>query len=154
MRSAILALVPIALGGCALMDGQTDGGRGTRQDWIAYGAEVARASAPEFEAMRTSARAAHAAGESADSAIRLAILEASPGNTAANPALAVQLLDEAAGSGDADAGDIEFIGFFRPLVVSRREQQAALDAARAETNSVRQQLNALRALEEQLDADD
>lgn len=150
-----LAVVTLlALGGCAAFGGAAAPGRAGAENWLAFGASLSGSGPSEFDALRETARQAYASRPTADSAIRLAILEASPANASPNLALAMRLLDEASVAGDSDEDDIVFVAFFRPWVANRQEQEAARAAALAESRSLRQQLNALRALEEQIDVND
>lgn len=136
------------------MSARTEAGRRNAENWLAYGAAVERTDAMEFVVMHQAAREEFAARMSADAAIAYAILEANEANATTDLDLVADLLDYAAMREDADSRDLDFIAFFRPIVAERIARQAALDAAVAEAQSLRQQLNALRALEEQLDAGD
>jgi hypothetical protein len=124
-------------------------------NWLAFAATLATTPAFDRATLTAQARNAHATTPTAESAIRLAILLAESAGAERDLAEALTLLDFAAADPAAlGDGDADFVAFFRPLVRQLAGQRAALDAEAALRQSLERQLEALKALEEQLNADD
>lgn len=141
-----------ALGACV-----TTGGSGAMAvDWPAFGAAVLAESPTERERLRAEAELAHRSAPTAETAIRLALLTAAGAAGEADLESALGLLDYAAAEAATagDAGSLDFVRFYRPLLLERREREAALAAAVAARQALERQLNAFRELEERLNADD
>jgi hypothetical protein len=148
----------LLLGACTLLapdaDNSAAGADRGAGDWLELGARAQGMSPAELDVSLAQARASYRAEPSAPAAIRLAILLSSPRNPDRDPAMAEMLLARVEDSDAASAGDRAFAAFYRPVAALLASQQAALDAADADAELLRKQLDALRELEEQLDAED
>ncbi len=87
-----------------------------------------------------------------DSTVRLAILTASPSNPSQDLARAIALLDTAARATPADDANVAFVQFYRPLLAQLLETRATVDEVVGERAALQRQLDALKDLEEQLNA--
>ncbi len=104
-------------------------------------------------ALYADARDAHAAQPTGETATRLAILLVHVEEPDFDPGSALSLLDFAVAEVEAGT-DLEFIEFFRPIVRRLAAQRAVLDDVAAERDALEAQLDALKELEEQLNADE
>lgn len=154
MRLADCLLLPALglLGACATLTGSDPTLPGN--DWLAFAADVESSSAAERAESTLIARTDYAEDPGADSAIRLAILIANSENPSPDLAGAVSLLDFAAADPAVDDDDLAFIGVVRPLWRQLAEQGSALAFEVDRRQALEQQIEALKELEEQLNADD
>lgn len=124
------------------------------RSWVEFGAAVHAFAAPEVDRAYTRAVDEHESMPDAESAVRLAILAASPSNAAQDLTRAIALLDSVAGEVPVDRdANAEFARFYRPVLAQLLETREALATAAVERAALQAQLDALKALEEQLNAD-
>jgi hypothetical protein len=123
-------------------------------DWVTYGSSVRDYDAAELEREYLSAAAAHQSAPSSATAIRLALLACDPRSPYHDRDRALALLEGVAPSPSAAPADVAFAQFMRGVVAELAALDAALDAQDAERRSLREQLDALIALEERLNAED
>jgi hypothetical protein len=137
----------VLLAACASLgpSGETD----ELRDLVAYGAGIEAASEDERRNIYVLALNSHRTEPSAISAIRLAI--ASLGVEDFNPSAELLTLLAYAERSTTSEDLIEFAGLLRPMVERLVEQQAAITNESEARQSLAAQLEALRALEEQLD---
>jgi hypothetical protein len=150
-----LAAASTLLGACASSGTGVFGARG--KDWPGYAAAIYAMPAAERQALQTEAANHYAERGGADAAIRLAILTATPDASLQDLGAALDLLDQAEtglGGGAGDAESRGFIAFLRPLLLTLQAQRSALAAESLARQSVEEQLEALKALEESLNAND
>jgi hypothetical protein len=128
-------------------------------DWTAYAADVYARPAAERQVLRTDAANAYVEQGGADAALRLAIVTATPDASEQDFGAALDLLDEAEaglgdsdGKGDGDAASLAFIALLRPLLLTLQSQRSALAAESLTRQSLEEQLEELKALEETLNA--
>lgn len=95
----------------------------------------------------------HQTSPTARSAIRLAILSLGIEQPRPDYESALLLLSYAEGATD-DASDLVFLGFLRPIVQALADQAGRLADATERTQMLQAQLEALKELEEQLNADE
>lgn len=149
LAGAATALAAAALAACAGTGGLFSNGR----DWPAFAADVYAMPAADRETLQAATASEHAADGGADAALRLAILTATPDASEQDFGAALDLLDSAeAGLGDSDGASRDFIAFFRPLVLALQSQRSELAAETLERQSLEQQIEELKALEEALNA--
>ena len=164
LNAMVASVLVAALGGCA----SSGGIRARSTDWPAYAADIYAMPAPDRDALRAEVGADYAAQGGADRAIQLAIVLAAPGASAEDLAAALGLLDSAEaqlGAGAAQPGGAaqqeggattsesrNFIGVLRPLLRSMQQQQAQLAAESLARESLEEQLEQLKSLEEALNA--
>lgn len=149
-RNRIFALACfVCLSACASMRAPGRAASGT--DWAQYGASLFAASAVERREIYASAARTHEDEPTDTSAIRLAIATLGTGSTIGGYEDAMSLLEFAAGI-TTDDGNRNFIALLRPLVADVLQSRAALEAETRERQSLENQLEALKALEAQLNA--
>lgn len=103
--------------------------------------------------MRAEESGNYASDASARTAIRLAILTASLARSQSDYDAALSLLGVAADQG-LDPASADFVRFLRPVIERMSAQQATLNAETARRRSLESQLEALKQIEERLNADD
>lgn len=94
----------------------------------------------------------HESMPDSESAVRLAILTASPNNPSQDLARAIALLDSAARGAPTGDANVEFVQFYRPLLAQLLETREVVDDVVGERAALQSQLDALKDLEEQLNA--
>ena len=132
---------------CAVFTGSSP--EETRSDLIQYSASVFAMDLAEQEAASTIAMRNHEAEQSSDSALRLAIVTISLAQAISDLRDARALVEFAADQQDA-ATDPAFVSLLGALVEHLIEREGALDQERQEKLDLRQQLDALRQLEQEL----
>lgn len=145
------AAAAMLLGACAGTGGFFSSGR----DWPAFAADVYTMPAAEREVLQEATSREHSTDGSADAAIRLAILTATPDASEQDLGVALDLLDMAeaelgGGSGGGGGASRDFIVFFRPLVLALQTERSRLAAESLTRQSLEAQLEELKALEEAL----
>jgi hypothetical protein len=109
--------------------------------------------AADRETLRGATATEHAADGGADAALRLAILTATPQASVQDLGAALDLLDSAeADLGGNDGRSRDFIAFFRPLVLALQSQRAELATESLARQTLEEQIEELKALEEALNA--
>lgn len=123
------------------------------QSWVEFAAAVQAFEPAELDRAYARALSDHESMPDSESAIRLAVLTASPNNPSQDLARAIALLDtaarEAPSSGD---GSVDFVQFYRPLLAQLLEARETVDEVVGERAALQSQLDALKDLEEQLNA--
>lgn len=119
-------------------------------DILAFGASVQAASAVERQAIYDEVRAAHRTTPTAESAIRLAVASLGMEDEPATDTLALLEYAEANATGDEQR---QFVTFLRPVVELLIDQQSRIESESAARSSLEAQLEALKELEEQLNAE-
>jgi hypothetical protein len=147
---AAIALAAAVLAACAGSGGLFSSGR----DWPAFAADVYAMPAADRETLQAATAQEQAADGSPDTALRLAILTATPDASEQDLGAALDLLDSAeADLGSSDGSSRDFIAFFRPLVLALQTQRSELAAESLARQSLEQQIEELKALEESLNDD-
>jgi hypothetical protein len=122
------------------------------RSWLEFGAAVQSYAVPELDRAYTRALSQHQTAPSAASAVRLAILTASPNNASQDLERAIALLDTADRSATAGDDISQFARFYRPVLTQLLDTRESLDRAAARSAELQSQLDALKLLEEQLNA--
>ena len=121
--------------------------------WVEFGAAVQAFAPAELDRAYARALRDHESMPDSESAVRLAILTASPGNPSQNLARAIALLDTAVRGAPAGDANVEFVRFYRPLLAQLLETRGTVAEVVSERAALQRQLDALKDLEEQLNAD-
>ena len=146
---AVASLAASSLGACAGAGGLFSNGR----DWPAFAADVYAMPAADRETLQAATAREHSADGGPDAALRLAILTATPDASEQDFGAALELLDGAeADLGGRDGGSRDFIAFFRPLVLALQAQRSELATESLARQSLEEQIEELKALEEALNA--
>jgi len=135
------ALLAALLAGCAAMEGWVGEDR-QAVALIDHANRVAAMSAGDQRRERDAALAAHAKSKSAVARVKLGLLYALPATAIQDDARALALLEA---GGTAPAGAVEELAQFAAAQVRERQRQVQEEQRKAET--VRQQLEALKAIE-------
>lgn len=150
MRAVVaIALAAASLAACAGTGGLFSSGR----DWPAFAADVYAMPAADRETLQAATAREQAGEGGADATIRLAILTATPDASEQDLGAALDLLDSAeADLGSRDGSSRDFIAFFRPLVLALQAQRSELATESLARQSLEEQIEELKALEEALNA--
>ncbi len=126
----------------------------TEADWIEYGNSVRAFDASELERQYAAITREHATMPSSQTAIKLALLVTDSRAYFFDPDRAIGLLDGVVSNDAGDDASVEFAVFMRSLISQLSATEAALAAEREQRQALRDQLDALKALEERLNADE
>lgn len=116
-----------------------------------YSAGIFAMTATEQEAARAAAMREHEAAQSGNSALRLAIVTMSLAQSVEELQNALALTKVAERAGDR-VDDPSFVSMLGLLVEDLLERERALEQERRERDMLQQQLDALRRLEQELNA--
>jgi hypothetical protein len=140
-----LLLAAAVLGGCA-SGGLFSQGR----NWPAFAADVYGMTAADRDTLEAATASEYAEQGGADTAIRLAILTATPDASEQDFGAALDLLDEAEAELGIEPDSRDFVAFFRPIVLALQTRSSELSTQTLERQALEQQLEELKALEESL----
>lgn len=149
----LIRLTPAAalafVGACALTAGSMPEQAGS--EWVDYTAGILALPVTEQQAVRTAAVREHELEPTYDSAVRLAVVTMSLAQSADELLEALELTEFAAAAMD-DSIDPAFNSLLGMLIDKMLERERSLEHERQEKQSLQEQLDALRQLEQELDA--
>lgn len=141
----------MVLCGCSTWSQMTPGV--TQTDWIDYANSMRAVDIPELERQYVLASREYAAAPSSETAIKLALLVADPRAGFYNADRATRLLDDAVSRDIGNDASTSFAIFMRGLIAEFSTTRATLVAERQLRQTLQGQLDALKALEERLNAE-
>jgi len=148
--SGLLYLAALALTACATSSPRDE--VYPYQSWVEFGSAVQSFAPAELDRAYARALSDHESMPDSESAVRLAILLASPNNPSQDLAGAIALLDTVSRGAPTRDANVEFVQFYRPLLAQLLESRETVDRVVGERAVLQSQLDALKDLEEQLNA--
>jgi hypothetical protein len=149
IKTSQALLTALVLTACASSAVRTS----TERDWVGYSLQLSNWTSAEIVREYQSVSREHRSDANSSTAIRLGLLLTTERNPANDLERARSLFAEANEDPTAPNADLGFATLMQDLLDRLIEQQQALRAETAERQSLEDQLDALKALEERLNVD-